>query len=115
MVGRRFFPGLCASGMMASAPLAVHWLAPAGLLVSSHSKPNRFSKKFLLHFVGVVVQVTSRPLVIASRPLPVPKVLLQPRPCSPIPAASGSGPTWDVGPAPWVLPKVWPPAMSATV
>jgi hypothetical protein len=24
-------------------------------------------------------------------------------------------PTWDAGPAPWVLPKVWPPAMSATV
>ena len=27
----------------------------------------------------------------------------------------GLGPTCDAGPAPWVLPKVWPPAMSATV
>ncbi len=30
-------------------------------------------------------------------------------------AASGSGPTCAVAPAPWVLPKVWPPAMRATV
>ena len=51
----------------------------------------------LLHFVGVVVQVTSRPLVIVSPPLPVPKLFFQPRPCSSRPAASGSGPTWDVG------------------
>lgn len=36
----------------------------------------------LLHFVGVVVQVTSRPLVIVSPPLPVPKLLFQPRPCA---------------------------------
>ena len=29
--------------------------------------------------------------------------------------ASGSGPTWSAGPAPWVFPKECPPAMSATV
>src|SRR5215470_3352548 len=28
---------------------------------------------------------------------------------------SGSTPTCSLGPAPWVLPKVWPPAISATV
>ena len=32
-----------------------------------------------------------------------------------MPAASGSGPTSAASPAPWVLPKVWPPAISATV
>ncbi len=30
-------------------------------------------------------------------------------------AASGSSPTASAGPAPWVLPKVWPPAIRATV
>src|SRR5512143_598254 len=108
MVGACRLEGSCASGTVpAPAPfLATHWCAPAGLLLSSHSYLNRFSKKLLLHFVGVWVQVTSRPLVIASPPLPVPKLLFQPRPCSSRPAASGSGPTWDAGPAPWVLPKV---------
>jgi hypothetical protein len=52
--------------------LADHCCAPAGLLLNSHSWLNRFSKKLLLHFVGVVVQVTSRPLVMVSPPLPVP-------------------------------------------
>jgi hypothetical protein len=33
-----------------------------------------------------------------------------------IEAPSGSGPTYWLGSAaPWVLPKVWPPAMRATV
>src|SRR5512136_2513811 len=101
--------GSCACGTVpAPAPFfGRHCCAPAGLLVSSHSKLNRFQKKLLLHFVGVEVQVTSRPLVIVSAPLPVPKLLFHPRPCSSIPAASGSGPTWEVGPAPWVLPKEW--------
>ena len=62
------------------APFAFHWLAPAGLFVSSHSYPNRFSKKWLLHFVGVCVQVTSGPPVMASAPKPVPCLLFQPRP-----------------------------------
>ena len=102
------FDGSCACGTVpAPAPFfGCHCCAPAGLFVSSHSKPNRFSKKLLLHFVGVVVQVTSRPLVIVSAPLPVPKLFFQPRPCSSRPAASGSAPTLDAGAAPWVLPKV---------
>src|SRR5450755_1733588 len=89
IVGNRFFDGSCASGMIAPAPKATHWFAPAGLFVSSHSKPNRFSRKLLLHFVGVVVQVTSRPLVIVSPPTPVPKLFFHPKPCSSRPAASG--------------------------
>ena len=56
--------------------------------------------------VGVLVQVTSSPLVIASRPLPVPKLLVQPKPCCSMPAPSGSGPTCVAAPAPCVLPKV---------
>src|SRR3954471_19163264 len=105
IVGRRFFEGSWASGMNASAPLATHWCAPAGLLVSSHSKPKRFSKKLLLHRVGVLLQVTSRPLVIVCGPLPLAKLLRQPRPWDSSPAASGSGATWVVGAAPWVLPN----------
>jgi hypothetical protein len=115
MVGTRFFDGSCAPGMVASAPLATHWCAPAGLLLGSHSNLNKFSKKWLLHRVGVWLQVTSRPLVIVSSPMPVPKRLDQPRPCSSMLAASGAAPTSFASPAPWVLPKVWPPAISATV
>ena len=96
--------------------MATHWFAPAGLCSSSHSKPNRFSKNLLLHRVGVCDQVTSRPLVIASRPLPLPKLFRQPKPCSSRGAPSGSAPTNRSGSAaPWVLPNVWPPAISATV
>ncbi len=96
-------------------PFGFHWYAPAGLFVSSHSLLNRILKKLLLHFVGVLVQVTSGPPPIVSSPLPLPKLLFQPRPCSSMGAASGSGPTWVAGPAPWVLPKEWPPAIRATV
>ncbi len=32
------------------------------------------------HCVGVVVQVTSKPLVMVSAPLPVPKLFFQPKP-----------------------------------
>ncbi len=54
--------------------------------------------------------------MIASRPLPVPKLFFQPRPCSSIGAPSGSAPTyWSGSAAPWVLPNVCPPAISATV
>ena len=96
--------------------LGFHWWAPAGLLVSSHSNPNRFSKKLLLHWVGVVVQVTSMPLVMVSAPLPVPKLFFQPSPICSRGAPSGSSDTyWSGSAAPWVLPKVWPPAMRATV
>src|SRR4051812_47131780 len=110
MVGTRFLDGSCASGMIVGAPFATHWCAPAGLLESSHSKPNRFSKKLLLHLIGDLLQVTSRPLVMVCGPLPVPKLLCQPRPWPSRPAASGSGATCDVGAAPWVLPNEWPPA-----
>ncbi len=102
--------------MIASASLASHCQAPPGLLTSSHSWPKSMSKKPLLHWVGVGDQVTSRPEVMASAPLPLPWSLIQPSPCWVISAASGSGPTWSSATAaPWVLPKVWPPAMSATV
>jgi len=72
--------------MMAGAPLATIDRRPPG----SSSVPIRTEqvpKKVLLHLVGVVVQVTSG-LVIVSPPLPVPKLLFQPRPCSSIGAAS---------------------------
>src|ERR1700722_9755902 len=106
MVGTCFFDGSCASGTVASAPLAFHCCAPAGLLVSSHSNLKRFSKKWLLHLVGVCDQVTSGPPVMASAPKPVPCLLFQPRPWSSSAALSGSGPISDGSPAPWVLPKL---------
>src|SRR6201996_787918 len=106
MVGTCFFDLSKASGIVASAPFAFHCLAPAGLFVSSHSYLNRFSKNALLHFVGVWVQVTSGPPVMASAPTPVPCLLFQPRPCSSIAAPSGAGPSSDGSPAPCVLPKV---------
>src|SRR4029077_5845343 len=85
----------CACGMVPAPapPLATHCCAPAGLLVSSHSKPNRFSKKPMPQVVGVDVQVTSRPLVMVSPPLPEPKRLCQPKPCCSSSAPAGSCPT----------------------
>ena len=53
--------------------------------------------------------------MIASPPLPEPNELFQPRPCCSSGAPSGSGPTRSASPAPWVLPKVCPPAIRATV
>ena len=67
------------------------------------------------HWIGVGVHEPSMPLVMASLPLPLPWVLIQPKPCSAMSAPSGSLPTWAASPAPWALPKVWPPAVSATV
>jgi hypothetical protein len=70
----------------------------------------------LLQRVGVGLHVTSSPLVMVSRPLPVPNLFFQPRPCSSSGAPSGSGPTYSsASAAPWVLPNVWPPAMRAKV
>src|SRR5262245_35163264 len=112
MVGTRFLDESKGSGIDSGAFFAFHCCAPAGLFVSSHSYLKRLSKKELLHLVGVWLQVTSGPPVMASAPLPVPCLLRQPRPCSSMPAASGSGPTKVAAPAPWVLPKVWPPAIS---
>src|SRR5215475_14898168 len=104
MVGKCFFDLSWASGIVAGAPFAFHWWAPAGLLVSSHSLLNRLSKKWLLHFVGVCDQVTSGPPVMASAPKPVPCLLFQPRPCSSRAPLSGAAPISDGSPAPWVLP-----------
>src|SRR3954467_12098001 len=115
MVGRRFFVLSKGSGTEGCPFLACHCFAPAGLFVSSHSFSNRFLKNRLLHFVGVCVQVTSGPPVMASAPNPVPCLLFHPRPWSSRAPLSGSGPTRDGSPAPCVLPKLWPPAISATV
>src|SRR6202035_3094587 len=106
MVGTCFLDLSKASGIVAAAPLAFHCGTPAGLLLSSHSLLKRLSKKWLLHLVGVCVQVTSGPPVMASAPMPVPCLLFQPRPCSSRRAPSGSGPTNDASPAPWVFPNV---------
>src|SRR5215510_6039675 len=105
MVGTCFFDLSKASGMVACAPFAFHCGTPAGLLVSSHSFSNRFLKKWLLHLVGVCVQVTSGPPVMASAPMPEPCRLFQPRPCSSRAPPSGSAPTSEGSPAPCVLPK----------
>ena len=59
----------------ASASFATHWFAPPGLLLSSHSYPNRLRKKLLSHWIGVWVQIPSRPLVQASPPTPEPDVV----------------------------------------
>ena len=47
----------------ASGFFGVHCFAPPGLVVSSQSYLNRFSRKPLSHFVGALVQMPSRPLV----------------------------------------------------
>ncbi len=52
---------------------------------------------------------------MVSAPLPVPCWLTQPIPPACTGQPSGSGPTSSGLPAPWVLPKVCPPATSATV
>ncbi len=67
------------------------------------------------HWVGLGFQAPSMPLVVVCTPLPVPKLFFQPRPISSSGAASGSGPTSFGSPAPCALPKVCPPATSATV
>src|SRR5690349_19095092 len=91
------FDGSWASGTVfwAEGSLGVHWWAPAGLVVSSHSYLYRLSRYPLSHFVGSLVHAPSSPLVMVSAPLPVPKVFLQPRPCSSRLAPSGSGPTYS--------------------
>ena len=49
-------------------------------------------------------------------PWPVPREFFQPSPIWWMGAPSGSRPTYSPGSAaPWVLPKVWPPAVRATV
>ena len=70
MVGNCFLLASNASGTVAAAFLATHCWAPAGLFVNSHSLPKRVLKKPCPHFVGVAVQVTSKPEVMASLPFP---------------------------------------------
>ena len=69
----------------------------------------------LSHLVGVGVQAPSSPLVIVSTPLPLLNSFFHPSPICSILEPSGSGPTLEGSPAPCVLPKVWPPAINATV
>ena len=71
--GACFFDGSCAFGTVSAPalPTGFHCFAPAGLVVSSHWYSKRCLKKSLPHLVGVVVQVTSSPLVMAWPPLPV--------------------------------------------
>ena len=53
-----------------------------------------------LRLLGVAVQAPSSPLVIVSSALPLPHLFFQPRPCSSIAAAAGSGPTQSAFAAP---------------
>src|SRR6266511_398798 len=112
------FDGSCASGTvpLASGFFGVHCFAPAGLVVSSHSYLNRFSRNPLSHLFGSLVHAPSRPLVIVWARLPLPYLFFQPTSCSSRGAASGSGPTFSVAwAAPWVLTNESPPTMRATV
>ena len=84
-------------------------------LARAYADVSELITTLLLNFVGVFDQVTSGPPVIASQPTPVLYLLFQPRPWSSSAPASGSGPTSEGSPAPCVLPKLWPPAISATV
>src|ERR1700729_1348331 len=116
MMGAWLFDGSCASRTVpwAEGSLGVHCWAPAGLLVSSQSYLNRLSRYPLSHFVGSLVHAPSSPLVTASTPLPLPKVFFHPMSCASTGQPSGSGPMYSAPAAPWHLPKVWPPTMSAT-
>ena len=65
---------------------------------------------------GFGFQAPSRPLVIVSPPLPLPNLFVQPKPCCCEARALGLGPhEAPRSPAPWALPNVCPPAISATV
>src|SRR5918992_5535945 len=101
IIGAWRFDESCASGTVpwASGFFGVHCLAPAGLVVSSHSYLNRFSRNPLSHLVGLSVHAPSSPLVIVCAPLPLRYLFFQPRPCSSIGAASGSGPTFSTADA----------------
>src|SRR5262245_65564591 len=117
IIGAWRLDGSCASGTVpwASGFLGFHCLAPAGLMVSSHSYLKRFSRKPLSHLVGLLVHAPSRPLVMVSPPLPLPCLLTQPMPWFSTGVPSGSTPTLEPAAAPCVLPKEWPPTMRATV
>src|SRR5262245_66163126 len=110
IIGAWRLDGSCASGTVpwASGFLGFHCLAPAGLMVSSHSYLKRFSRKPLSHLVGLLVQAPSSPLVIVWAPLPLLNLFVQPMPWFSIGAASGSAPTLPVaGAAPCVVANEW--------
>ena len=67
------------------------------------------------HWIGVGVQAPSMPEVMVSSPIPLAWPEIQPMPCWAMSAPSGETPTLDASPAPWALPKVWPPTVRATV
>mmetsp|Transcript_50355 Transcript_50355/g.99470 ORF Transcript_50355/g.99470 Transcript_50355/m.99470 type:complete len:230 (-) Transcript_50355:38-727(-) len=92
------------------APLIRHCQWPPGPWNFSHSFSTKALKYSLSHLVGSAVHWSSKPLVKASLPLPVPHM----------PGHGLSGSSFGAGPgpsgqAPWALPKAWPPPMSATV
>src|SRR3712207_1122561 len=74
IIGACRLDGSCASGTVpwASGFLGFHCFAPARLVVKSQSYLYRFSRNPLSHFVGLLVQAPSMPLVIVSGPLPLP-------------------------------------------
>ena len=67
------------------------------------------------HLIGVGVHAPSMPLVMVWSPMPLSWPLAQPSPCCAMSAPSGSAPTSDGVARAVALPKVWPPAVSATV
>jgi len=90
------FDLLLASGTVPAPAsfLGFHWLAPAGLLVipiQSRIDSRRNCRSILWVFV---VQVTSRPLLVVSLPLPCRSCTFQPSPVFRLPSAAfRSGPT----------------------
>ena len=80
--------------IVASAPFAHRLICPGRALLQQ--LPFIFEQVLeeavALHFVGVVLQVTSGPPVIVSFPIPVPWRLFQPKPISSMGEPSSSSP-----------------------
>mmetsp|Transcript_97870 Transcript_97870/g.310408 ORF Transcript_97870/g.310408 Transcript_97870/m.310408 type:complete len:236 (+) Transcript_97870:165-872(+) len=99
--------------MPASSPLApatLHCQWPPGPRCFSQVLLRRNLKNSLSQLVGLVDHGPSKPLVKVSLPLPLPHMPGQ----GFVGSSSGGGPA-PRGHAPCVLPKAWPPPMSATV
>ena len=119
MIGAWRFDGSCASGTRFAAwPFAgIHWVAPAGLFVCTQSKANRLSRYCVVQAIGFADQAPSRPLVTVSRAVALAALVL---PAEALLLDAGrrrarARRTWPGRAAPCALPKVWPPAISATV
>ena len=103
--------------------MGIHCIAPPGLFVCVQSYLYSKWKYPASHLVGLAVHAPSNPEVITYVPVPaavvvvvLPNVFFQPIPICSMDAPAGSGPTYVVdGAAPCALPKVCPPAISATV